>query len=78
MPMEIYCSQPPDLCFHREDDSAIITERLKQILELDEDRLIAGFQQQVQKARKSVARQAHQDENIFNRVILCSFMTADS
>ena len=41
------------------DDPAIITERLKHILELEENRFIAGFQQQVQKAREKAWHDRH-------------------
>ena len=45
--------------FTEMDDPAIITERLKQILELEEDRFVAGFQQQVQKAREKAWHDRH-------------------
>ena len=40
-------------------DPAIITERLKQILELEEDRFVAGFQQRVQKAWEKAWHDKH-------------------
>ena len=41
------------------DDPAMLNERLAKILELEEDRFIAGFQQQVQKAREKVWHDRH-------------------
>ena len=44
MPMEYVVPSLRISTFTKMDDPAIITERLKQILELEEDRFIAGFQ----------------------------------
>ena len=41
------------------DDLAMLNERLVKILELEEDRFIAGFQQQVQKAREKAWHDRH-------------------
>ena len=53
--------------FTEMDDPAIITERLKQILELEEDRFIAGFQQQVQKAREKAQHGRHVKKKQFQQ-----------
>ena len=45
--------------FTEMDDPAIITKRLTKILELEEDIFIAGFQQQVQKAREKAWHDRH-------------------
>ena len=47
MPMKYIVPSFRISSFTEMDDLAIMTERLKQILELEEDRFIAGFQQQV-------------------------------
>ena len=49
------------------DDPAIMTERLKQILELKEDRFIVGFQQQVQKAREKAWHDRHINKKQFQQ-----------
>ena len=45
--------------FTEMDDPAMMNERLAKILELEEDRFIAGFQQQVQKAREKAWHDRH-------------------
>ena len=47
MPMEYTVPSLRIAAFTEMDDPTIITERLTKILELEEDRFIAGFQQQV-------------------------------
>jgi hypothetical protein len=42
------------------DDNGIVQERLSQLVELEENKLIAGFHQQVQKEREK----AYHDKNI--------------
>ena len=41
------------------DDPAMLNERLEKILELEEDRFIAGFQQQMQKDREKAWHDRH-------------------
>ena len=41
------------------DELAMLNERLEKLLELEEDRFIAGFQQQVQKAREKSWHDRH-------------------
>ena len=56
MPMEYIVPSLKISSFTEMDDPAVLNERLAKILELEEDRFIAGFQPQVQKAReKSMA-----------------------
>ena len=45
--------------FTKMDDPDMMKERLAKILELEEDRFIAGFQQQVQKAREKAWHDRH-------------------
>ena len=52
MPMEYIVPSLRISAFIGMDDPAMLTERLENILELEEDKFIAGFQQQVQKARE--------------------------
>ena len=60
------------------DDPAILKERLEKMLELEEDRFIAGFQQQVQKAREKHGMIDTLRRSIFKMVILCSCTTVNS
>ena len=59
MPMEYIVPSLRISAFIKMDGPAIITERLKQIVELEEDRFVAGFQQQVQKAREKAWHDRH-------------------
>ena len=59
MPMEYIVPSLRISDFIEMDDPTIITERLTKILELEEDRFIAGFQQQVQKAREKAWHDRH-------------------
>ena len=52
MPMEYIVPSLKISAFTEMDDPAMLNERLARILELEENRFIAGFQQQVQKARE--------------------------
>ena len=52
MPMEYIVPSLRISVFTEMDDPTMLNERLVKILELEEDRFIAGFQQQVQKARE--------------------------
>ena len=45
--------------FTEMDDPTRVTTRLTKILELEEDRFIAGFQQQVQKAQEKSWHDRH-------------------
>ena len=45
--------------FTEMDDPAMLNERLEKIFELEEDRFIAGFQQQVQKAKEKAWHDRH-------------------
>ena len=59
MPMEYIVPSLRISAFTEMDDLAMFNERLAKILELEEDRFIAGFQQQVQKARKKAWHDRH-------------------
>ena len=52
MPMEYIAPSLKISTFTDMDDLDMMKERLEKILELEEDRFVAGFQQQVQKARE--------------------------
>jgi hypothetical protein len=41
------------------DDTGVVQERLAQLVELEEDRFIAGFHQQVQKEREKAYHDRH-------------------
>jgi hypothetical protein len=47
------------------DDTGAIHERLAQLVELEEDRFIAGFHQQIQKEQEKAYRDRHIKKKIF-------------
>jgi hypothetical protein len=49
------------------DDTGIILERLAQLVELEEDRFIARFHQQVQKEREKSYHDRHIKKNTFKQ-----------
>jgi len=59
MPMECIVPSLRISAFTEMDDPDMMKERLTKILELEEDRFIAGFQQQVQKAREKAWHDRH-------------------
>ena len=59
MPMEYIVPSLRISAFTEMDDPAMLHERLVKILELEEDIFIAGFQQQVQKAREKAWHDRH-------------------
>ena len=59
MPMEYIVPSLRISAFTEMDDPDMMKERLAKILELEEDRFIAGFQQQVQKAREKAWHDRH-------------------
>ena len=65
IPMEYIVPSLKISAFTEMDDPAILNERLAKILELEEDRFIAGFQQQVQKTREKAWHDRHIKKNHF-------------
>ena len=59
MPMEYIVPSLRISTFTEMDDPTMLNERLMKILELEEDRFIAGFQQQVHKAREKAWHDRH-------------------
>ena len=59
MPMEYIVPSLRISAFMEMDEPAVLNERLEKILELEEDRFIVGFQQQVQKAREKAWHGRH-------------------
>ena len=59
MPMEYIVPSLRISAFTEMDDPAIMTGRLTKILEIEEDRFIAGFQQQVHKAQEKAWHDRH-------------------
>jgi hypothetical protein len=49
------------------DDTGIVQERLAQLVELEEDRFIAGFHQQVQKEREKAYHDRHIKKKSFKQ-----------
>jgi hypothetical protein len=47
------------------DDTDVVQERLAQLVELEEDRFIAGFHQQVQKEREKAYHDRHIKKKAF-------------
>ena len=78
MPMEYIVPSLRISAFTEMDDPDVMKERLAKILELEEDRFIAGFQQQVQKSREKTCMIDTSRRSSSSRVILCSYMTANS
>lgn len=44
-----------------------VQERLSQLMSMEEDRILVGFHQEVQKARNNVARQTYQEKKFQGR-----------
>ena len=59
MPMEYIVPSLRISAFTEMDDPAMLKERLEKMLEIEEDRFIAGFQQQVQKSREKAWHDRH-------------------
>ena len=59
MPVEYIVPSLRIPAFIEMDDPSMLNERLAKILELEEDRFIAGFQQQVQKSREKAWHDRH-------------------
>ena len=59
MPMEYIVPSLRISAFIEMDDPDMMKERLAKILELEEDKFIAGFQQQVPKAREKAWHDRH-------------------
>jgi hypothetical protein len=59
MPMEFIVSSLCIAAITDLSDSSAIEERLSQLLQLEEDRFVAGFHQQVQKAREKAWHDRH-------------------
>ena len=49
------------------DDTSAIHERISQLIELEEDRFIAGFHQQIQKEREKAYHDRHIKKKIFRQ-----------
>jgi hypothetical protein len=49
------------------DDTGVIRERLEQLVELEEDRFIAGFHQQVHKEREKAYHDKHIRKKAFKQ-----------
>jgi transposase InsO family protein len=52
------------------DDTGVFHERLAQLVELEEDRFIAGFHQQVQKEREKAYHDRHIKQNEFMQILV--------
>ena len=51
------------------DDIGVVQERLAQLVELEEDRFIAGFHQQVHKEREKAYHDKHMKKKAFKQGI---------
>ena len=65
MPMEYIVPSLIISAFTDMDDPAMLYKRLAQITKLEEDRFIAGFQQQIQKAREKAWHDRHIEKKQF-------------
>ena len=77
MPMEYIVPSLRIFSFTEMDDLAIITERLKQILEHEEDRLLQVSSNRCRKLEKKHGMTDTLRRNNSSRVILCSSMIAN-
>jgi hypothetical protein len=59
VPMEYLVPSLRIISFTGMDDTGTVQERLAQLVELEEDRFIAGFHQQVQKGREKAYHDRH-------------------
>jgi hypothetical protein len=65
--MEYLVSSLRIAAFTNMDDIGIVHERLAQLVELEEDRFITGFHQQVQKEQEKAYHDRHIKKNIFRQ-----------
>ena len=59
VPMEYLVPRLRIVAFTDMDDTGVVRERLAQLVELEEDRFIAGFHQQIQKGREKSYHDRH-------------------
>jgi hypothetical protein len=67
VPMEYLVPRLRIVAFIDMDDTGAIHERLAQLVELEEDRFIAGFHQQIQKEREKAYHDRHIKKKIFRQ-----------
>jgi hypothetical protein len=67
VPMEYLVPSLIIVAFTDMDDTGIVRERLSQLVELEEDRFIAGFHQQVQKEREKAYHDRHIKKKSFKQ-----------
>jgi hypothetical protein len=67
VPMEYLVPSLKIVAFTDMDDTGTIHERLSQLVELEEDRFIAGFHQQIQKEREKAYHDRHIKKKIFRQ-----------
>jgi hypothetical protein len=65
VPMEYLVPSLRIVAFTDMDDTGAIHERLSQLVELEEDRFIAGFHQQIQKEQEKAYDDRHMKKKIF-------------
>jgi hypothetical protein len=67
VPMEYLVPSLRIATFIDMDDTCIVQERLAQLVELEEDRFIVGFHQQVQKGREKAYHDRHFKKKAFKQ-----------
>jgi hypothetical protein len=67
VPMEYLVPSLRITAFTDMDDTGVVQERLAQLVELEEDRFIAGFHQQVQKEREKAYHDRHIKKKAFKQ-----------
>jgi hypothetical protein len=67
VPMEYLVPSLRIVAFTDMDDTGVVRERLAQLVELEEDRFIAGFHQQVQKEREKAYHDRHIKKKAFKQ-----------
>jgi hypothetical protein len=67
VPMEYLVPRLRIVAFTDTDDTGAVQERLAQLNELEEDRFVAGFHQQVQKEREKAYHEMHIKKKAFKQ-----------
>jgi hypothetical protein len=67
VPMEYLVPSLRIVAFIDMDDTGAIHERISQLVELEEDRFIVGFHQQIQKEREKAYHDRHTKKKIFRQ-----------
>jgi transcription antitermination factor NusG len=67
VPMEYWVPSLRIIAFKNMDDTGVVQERLEKLVELEEDKFITGFHQQVQKEREKSYHDKHIKKKAFKQ-----------